>query len=235
MTSFKKILLFAMPLFVAGCGTLVDGQTQAITLSTPGATEATCTLDNGNRYRMAPGETIEIMRSGDDLVVDCYASGNRHLSQRVSSALNEWSAANVANGIVPGVALDRVTGGLYEYPSVIVVDFTTVTKKGYGLPDYHNLDAPNPYDQSIEAFGPSTPKIEQDNSYLKRGLEKRDSRQDANPFSGMSQSSSGNFAPTGEAKSSMTDIPVMTKSLPPVPKGASTEELNRAMNPGVFN
>ncbi len=232
MHVLKKFLILFLPLSVlAGCGTVIDGQTQTITLSTPGATDALCTLDNGNRYPVRTGETLEIMRSNNDLVADCYASGNRHVSKRIPSDYNTWSALNVTNGVVPGVATDHLWGGLYDYPSTVVVDFTGVPAKGFGLPAYHDKDGPNPYDQAIESYAPAEPKLSTDNAYLKRGIEKKNSLKDSNPFSGIGPSAGApEMSPsmeTGGAASSVTPMPV--------PKGSTADELTRSMNPTVFN
>lgn len=206
----------------------MGGQTQRITLETPGAYEAKCTLDNGNRYVMEPGQSIEIMRSQDDLVVDCYASGNRHISKRVQSGYNGWSTANVANGIIPGMSYDRVSKGVNEYPDVIVIDFTGIPTRGFEMPEYHNKEAPNPYEQPIESYGPNTPRIPGDSMYLPRGMEKRDHHMISNPFDSGGLSKEITPEP-GDMKTESS-----SSAAKPDLQGSTAEELTRSANPSVF-
>lgn len=226
MRFLKNITAVSFSVMLAACGTLVGGQTQTITLATPGAYEAECTLDNGSRYSLSSGQTIEVMRSASDLVADCYGSGNRHIVKRIPSTYNDWSTANIANGVLPGMAYDHVAGALYEYPSVVTVDFTGTPAKGFELPEYHNKDVPNPYDTAIEDYGPGTARIPYDNAYMKRGVEKRNPIADSNPFA---TTPSDSFSP---AASAPVNAPAASS---PVPRGSNADELTRSMNPGVFN
>jgi hypothetical protein len=222
-----RFLIFPALWILSGCSTLAGGQMQNITINVLGAPESHCLLDNGVKYRVRANETIEIMRSQSDLEVECFASGNRYKKFTVPSGISDWAAANVLNGVIPGVSYDHFSKGLYDYPPKITVDFTGMPTTGYELPEYHNKDAPNPYDQAIEPYGPSTVRVPKDNTYMKRGVEKRDPNENTNPFS------------TGAPKDApMTDMPApMATPTPaaPVPKGSTAEELNRSMNPHVFN
>ncbi len=230
-----RYLILPLTLMLGACGTIAEGQMQKVTLLTPGATEAECTLDNGVRYKVRTGETIEIMRTQHDLVADCFAIGNRHKQVIFERGINGWTAANVANAVVPGVAYDAASGGLYEYADTLTVDFIGVPTRGFELPDYHNKDAPNPYKQSIEEYSPSTPRIEEDSTYLKRGVEKRGAGAGSNPFATNGSMGGGTPdmmpMPTGSAP---TAAP--TAAAPaPILKGGSADELTRSMNPTVFN
>jgi hypothetical protein len=217
-----RTLILSAALALGACGTIAEGQTQDVTLRTPGATEAKCTLDNGLRYPISTGETIQIMRSFHAMEVDCYAIGNRHKKITIPSGPNSWSAGNVANGVVPGTAYDAASMGLYTYPEIITVDFRGDLTKGFELPDYHNRDAQNPYDQSVEDMGPNYVKGPDGINYLPRGVEKRDIGASSNPFSKNGLSGSA-------GDSSQTPVP------PVVPSGKNAEELNRSANPAVFN
>ena len=235
MRPLKYLFVLSATLLASACGTIIDGQTQKVTLLTPGASEAECTFDNGVRYMVTSGETIEIMRSRSDLVVDCYAVGNRHKQIIVESGYNDWSAANVTNAVVPGVGYDHLSGGLYEYPPVISVDFIGMPTPGFGLPEYHNIDAENPYKQKIEDYGPTTPRIENDSAYLKRGVTKREGGTvNSNPFStygtsGTAQQPAGMTPMPGSGGNPAPTAPA------PVLKGGSADALTRSMNPTVFN
>ena len=234
-----RFLTLSAALLLGACGTMAEGQTQDITLRTPGASEAKCTLDNGLRYPIYKDQTIQIMRSFHPMVVDCYAVGNRHKTITIPSGPNPWSAANVANGVVPGTAYDAASMGLYTYPDVITVDFTSTPSQGYELPGYHDRDAVNPYEQSIENMGPGIIRTPGSDEYLERGVERRDIKLDSNPFAGTplgrapssSSSSSGAPSMTPSKEGAGAASPGASGS----PKGNTAEELTRSANPTVFN
>lgn len=229
MRAFKFASVLSAVVLLAGCASIIDGPTQNVRIETPGATEAECTLTNGVKYRAVSGETLRIMRSHRDLVVDCYASGNRRQQVVVQSTFNAWGAANVTNGAVPGGTYDHLSGGLYIYPDVITVDFVGIPTRGFETPDYMNKDLPNPYKQSIESYGVSTPAIPEDSEYLRRGLKKRDADLSTNPFA------TGGGADMSEMPAPATaDVPAMTPSKPNL-SGSSAEELTRSANPDVFD
>lgn len=235
MRAIKLLPVLSSLVLLGACASIIDGPTQNVRLDTPGATEAECTLTNGVKYRAVTGETLRIMRSHRDLVVDCYATGDRHKQIIVPSTYNGWGAANVSNGVVPGGTYDHFSGGLYIYPEIITVDFVGIPTRGFETPEYMNKDAPNPYKQSIESYGASTPSIPSDSEYLKRGLKKRDADMSTNPFA-----TGGSVAPAGEtvtplpSAASTSSIPAMTPSKPNL-SGGNAEELTRSANPAVFN
>ena len=237
MKNFKLLFALYLATLLPACGSVMEGATQTVLLQTPGAEEVECTMDNGRRYIARSGQTLEIMKSRNDLVMDCYAAGNRHKKIVVESETSDWAAGNVVTGVVPGVAYDHFSGGLYKYPDVIVVDFVGMPTTGFGLPDYHYKDAPNPYNQSIEDYGPSTPRVVRDSTYMKRGLEKRDVGADSNPFA-VAPSTTTAVAPVAASKT----VPAMTPTkesgeaaIKPTLSGNTAEALTRSANPSVFS
>lgn len=213
---------------LGACGTVMEGQAQDVRLVTPGATEARCSLDNGVRYQATTGDTVTIMRTPHDLVAECYASGNRYKKVVFERTLNGWSAGNVVTGVVPGLAYDHISGGLYDYPDTLSVDFTNVPQRGFDLPDYHNKDAPNPYTQPGEVYGAGTPRLETDNRERPRHeLKKLDTtNRSSNPFAPVHPAPAGGGV-TGAA-------PSAAPSASSVPTGSNAEELTRSANPSVF-
>lgn len=231
MSLFKLVPVVLLGLLPAACGTLVSGQTQKVTILTPGATESKCFLDNGIRYAIKGGESATIMRNEKDIKVDCYASGNRQRTITIESEGNTWAMGNVVTGIIPGLTFDHFSKGLYGYPEIITVDFVGVPTAGYETPSYHNKDLPNPYDQAIEYYGPTLPRQESDRYFLKNEVTKK-TRRDNNPFASMSPSANGDDGITPLPGS--TSTPYGTIKPPPVPTGSSAEELTRSANPTVF-
>lgn len=231
---FIKILpVFAALYLVSGCASIIDGPTQNVTLRTPGATEAECALTNGVKYKIQTDETVRIMRSHRDLVVDCYASGDRHKQMIIESDFNGWGATNVTNGVVPGTTYDHYSGGLYTYPEIITVDFVGMPTRGFETPDYQNKDAPNPYKQAIESYGASTVRIPNDTTYERRGVEKRGANLNTNPFAG-DTGNAGNGGGVMPMPAQTPSVPAMTPSKPNL-SGSTAEELNRSANPDVFD
>ncbi len=247
--SFKAVYILPL-LLLAGCGTLIKGQTQDITFIATGVDEAECTIDNGVKYKIKNGETLNIMRSEHDMKVDCYGAGNRHKSFVIPRELNGWSAANVTNGVVPGVTYDHFSNGLYEYPEKFTVDFSGPAP-GYDLPSYHDVSSPNPYDQKIEDYTPGTLRIENDSVYMRRdvgrtgmGMEGNNpfSRAPLNNNSGITSmppvssgpAPSGATAAQGGHLSSPNAAWSPAPITPQVPRGGNSESLTRAMNPTVF-
>ncbi len=240
MNFFKLFSVLSLSLITAACSSLINGQTQEVTLLTPGATEAECSFDNGVRYPITTGETITIMRNEKAIKIDCYASGNRHRMMTIESDGNDWAIGNIATGIIPGMTFDHFSRGLYEYPETITVDFVGVPTTGFETPMYQNKDAPNPYEQPIEYYGPTTPKQESDKYFLKNEVKKK-VRADVDPFSasmgtGSSTSSSGGgdgITPMPGA-TSKTGGAVVNPSSSGSPRGSNAEELTRSANPSVF-
>jgi len=230
----KYLMMISGAVALVSCATIIDGQTQMVTINTPGASESKCYANNGLRYPFYGGQTVEIQRSRNDLVIECYGSGNRYKKKIVESTLNDWTVANVSNGVVPGTAYDVNSGAFWGYPAVIDVDFVGVPTKGFEMPEYHNKDLPSPYDQAVENMGPSTPRVESDRDYVPRKLEKRDaSSMGSNPFSSF-ESNNNAAAPEVTPMPGASASPAPAAPVP-APKGMTADELTRSMNPHVFN
>lgn len=172
----KKLPLacFALGLLSA-CSSAVTGQTQPITILTPGAENAECSLYNEDmRYLVRAGETREINKSDHDLVVECNAPGNRQRIVVVESQLEPATLLNASNAIVPGVAYDHFSRGLYTYPEVVTVDFTGMQASLYPLPDYMSDDLRDADFGDPENMGASTPSLPSDEYDIKPMIRKKD-------------------------------------------------------------
>ncbi|MCI5060363.1 MAG: hypothetical protein MRY79_04745 [Alphaproteobacteria bacterium] len=147
--------IFALSFVLGACASIIDKQTQIVTLRTPGAVDAKCILENPDmRYHIYTDQTVEIMKSPHDLVVRCMAPGNREKTILVKRELNEWVFLNVSNGFVPGAAYDYFSRGGFDYPEEITVDFTGMRVGPYPLPNYHRdgvIDMG--VQQKLERFG----------------------------------------------------------------------------------
>jgi len=190
MHSFKLLKpLFIVPvtLSLMACGTLADGQSHLVTMKTPGAQNAKCIIENQDFKSVAfSGETIRIMKSDKDLVVRCEAPGNRDKAILVQRELNGWSILNISNGLVPGVAYDYLSRGLFDYPDVLTVDFTGVPTKPAEAPKYASDDLRNGNHKGRPVYmGPAEIVTADDYYDVPQRLEKRTaSYNDFSPSSG---------------------------------------------------
>lgn len=162
----KLLAITSSVLLLGACASAVSGQTQNVTLRTPGAENARCYLENEDmKYVIETDQTQEIMKSPHDLEVRCLAAGNREKTIIVKREVNDYVAGNVVTGFFPGAAYDYFSRGGFEYPSEIVVSFSGVPVKAYDLPDYHNTDlGHNNYYNRVERIGP-TEVITEENRY----------------------------------------------------------------------
>jgi len=172
----NRFVLCAFSLLIlSSCASVVDGQIQKVTMLTPGAENAVCTLDNGTvKYSIISNQTIELTKSDNDLIAHCYAPGNRELTKIVEWDFNPWTAGNVVTGVVPGVAYDHFYKGLYEYPAVITMDFTSIPVKPYDFPQHYAPGLDNPNYAVIESYDPTSPKTEADKYKVSPILKKKD-------------------------------------------------------------
>jgi hypothetical protein len=230
---------------LAGCATVLDGTTQKIKFSTPGSDDVRCIADNGLRYSIWANETVSIERSRKPLVIDCYASGNRHIHKVVDSVINSNIAWNVTNAVVPGVGYDNATAAFWSYPDEIVFDFTTIRPPGYPRPVYHSMELKDLTVGNIENYDPSILKKQYELESPYRPMKRRAIIAGGNyiPSSGMPPGGPGAAMPPVPLSPGMPSTaqpgsqpPATMPATPPpaVPRGSTAEELNRAMNPSVF-
>jgi hypothetical protein len=160
----KRIPLLILSLgLLASCSTLIKGETQEVLVTTPGARDAECVLNNGEmNYVAYPPETIIISHRPHDLTVSCKASGNRYRQIVFSKKFSDTEKLNILNGIVPGTMVDYGSGALYEYPKTVVVDFTGTPPHAYPQPSYQKDYEENPGMAGVEEFRPGWPSLMRD-------------------------------------------------------------------------
>ncbi|HPD82819.1 MAG: hypothetical protein R3D88_00950 [Alphaproteobacteria bacterium] len=166
----------AAAFLLTACSTIIDHQTQMITVKTPGAENAKCTLTNEDmKYVAYTDQEIEIMKSPHDLVVNCKAPGNREKTVLVKRELNGWVLVNVANGFIPGATYDYFSRGGFDYPEEIEVSFLHDPIKPYPLPAYmaDELNTNHQYNR-VEYMGPTSPVSEKDRYRVSPELEKKE-------------------------------------------------------------
>lgn len=156
------ILFSALLLLLTGCSYAFDESTQEIEIVTPGENGAVCYMYvDGLRYRVHPPTKTIITKSREDLIIDCLAPGNRRNKVVIEAGYAEHAKQNVLNGGI-GAVWDAASGALYQYPTIIPVDFTNTPIQPMPLPAHNNPDIRQPEDYPLEEFSPSKPRMNDD-------------------------------------------------------------------------
>lgn len=165
-------------LLLTSCAYTFDKTIQPITIKTPGAQGAVCHVYvDGLRHRMKPPQTININKSKEDLIVECLAPGNRAQTVVIEPAVSDNAFLNTFTGIVPGLAWDSASGALYEYPSIVYVDFTNLALKPEPLPAQNNPDIRQPEEYNLEEFRSKQPRLNSDKYAVPVEIQKRQPQQ----------------------------------------------------------
>lgn len=232
----RHILLGLFCLVLSSCGTIEDGGAQKITVETPGANDAVCYISNNHlKYRLfTPGSVVVSKRPGD-LTVNCLADGNRERTVVYSQDINKTTYGNVLTAGL-GAGWDYETGGMFEYPEKIVVDFTNIPSKPMELPNYHKHIKDNPDLYGMEEFRPGRAALIRDAYDTPDQLQRREvlPGQQKDSLSGFTESDG--TADTAEIISS-SDIgkaPSRSSSNSSSNANDTASALTRSMNPNVF-
>ncbi|MGZ9096788.1 MAG: hypothetical protein ACXW30_00645 [Micavibrio sp.] len=142
-------------LILSSCATALEEPVQDLHIDIVGTGEALCDVTQpGRRYRAyAPG-SIRVMKSDDPLKVVCAAPGNRELSVTLTPKMTPMLAANITNGVIPGVTWDYLSGAAHHYPDKVVMDFSAMPPQHYPMPDYQYVIEQNPHIAGMEMFRP---------------------------------------------------------------------------------
>lgn len=104
---------------LSACATIVKGTTQPISINTPGAPGAECTLTSsaiGTKVVKTPA-TIVLDKSQDAIAVTCRKACFQDGVGIVSSNTEAMSAGNILVGGVVGLGVDAVSGAMNKYNS----------------------------------------------------------------------------------------------------------------------
>jgi uncharacterized protein YceK len=118
-------LVIVAGVLLSGCATVINGQSQKISVSTPPTTDATCTLTNsrGSWQVTSPG-TVEVLRSQSNLEAICKKDGwidgkgiNRPIGTRAGTI-------DVFGFGLLGLAVNSATGSDNEYLANFAIDMS---------------------------------------------------------------------------------------------------------------
>jgi len=110
-------------LLLTGCASIVNGESQPVSVTTPPTMGATCTLanDKGKWYiNNTPGSTM-VHRSYNDLIVACEKQGFQPNTRHIKSTTKPMALGNVFFGGFIGAGIDAADGAAYDYPPNIEI------------------------------------------------------------------------------------------------------------------
>ena len=134
----------AMGVALSGCATIIKGEAQTVSVSSPPVWGARCAFFTDTRYYgdvLTPG-AITLPRSGDDMTVVCTKRGFKDTSATVSPDFNFVTVSNVVVGglfgvigLTTAVVIDAQSGANHSYPHTIELPMERMPKPSLTAPD----------------------------------------------------------------------------------------------------
>lgn len=113
----------ALPWLLQGCASIVSGQTQVLSVDTPGCLAARCELSNdkGKWFVSSTPGTVSVNRSYNNLQVLCRKGGTEADPASFASTTKGMAFGNILFGGVIGAGVDVHSGAAYDYPQLLSV------------------------------------------------------------------------------------------------------------------
>lgn len=110
---------------LAGCASVMKGSSQTMSVTTPPADGANCTLTNarGSWTVTSPGSAT-VTRSKTDMQIRCSKAGWQDASATVPAGTEGWTWGNLIIGGLIGFGIDWSTGAMQKYPESVQVPMT---------------------------------------------------------------------------------------------------------------
>lgn len=127
MTAIKLFLpLLSAGALLSGCASIVSGQNQPLSVTTPGCDKASCELhnDEGKWYVPSTPGTVTVNRSYADLVIRCSKDDGPAATASVKSTTKGMAFGNIIFGGVIGAGVDMASGAAYDYPNEVSIPMT---------------------------------------------------------------------------------------------------------------
>jgi hypothetical protein len=102
---------------MAGCASITKGTNQSVSLDTPGAPGATCTLTSeaiGTKVVQTPVAMV-LDKSQHNITVNCKKECFQDAVGLIPTSTEAMAAGNVIAGGVVGLAVDAATGAMNKY------------------------------------------------------------------------------------------------------------------------
>jgi len=116
-------------MLTTGCASIVSGQNQSISVTTPGCSGAACEFNNdkGKWYIAATPGSVTVNRSYADLLVKCSKGDFEPVIQSVPSKTKGMAFGNILFGGIIGAGVDVANGAAYDYPTEISLPYACTT------------------------------------------------------------------------------------------------------------
>lgn len=118
----KLLLSVSLISFLGACSTIVSGTTQPLTVETPYASNASCTLKDSKggiwRINNTP-DTREVRKGDGPMTITCSKSG--FITEKIVMQ-EQFAGATLGNIILGGgigIIVDAASGAAQEYPDVV--------------------------------------------------------------------------------------------------------------------
>jgi len=141
---FYSIIISALAVQLTGCASLIDSATQDVEFVTPGVIGADCRAENKKySYNIYTPDIVTLERSYYPLTITCKAPGYETEIVQMPTEINETTAFNIVNGVIPGMAYDAGSRALMEYPDRIEIYMTPIAVEDETIvPLYEPADVP---------------------------------------------------------------------------------------------
>lgn len=115
-----KYLLVTASMLLASCSSIVKGDTQSISISTPACPNAQCKLQNnqGTYFIGSTPGTVTINKSASALTIECHKGENKEIIT-TDSTTEGMAFGNILAGGIIGAAVDMNTGAAYKYTDLV--------------------------------------------------------------------------------------------------------------------
>ncbi len=112
----------AVSVALSGCATFTTQMHQEITVTTPMADGASCSLQNVRGMWMVttPGK-VQVLKSKTDVQIRCMKAGFQDGYFAEAAGIEPWFWGNFVIGGLLGFSLDWATGSIHRYRTDVVV------------------------------------------------------------------------------------------------------------------
>jgi hypothetical protein len=107
----------------AGCASIVNGDTQSLSVETPPVTGAICSLSNdkGSWFVNGTPGSVTVHKSAKNLLVSCQKLGYPTYAMNVAATVEPMLFGNILFGGPVGIGVDAIDGAAYKYPTNIQI------------------------------------------------------------------------------------------------------------------
>jgi hypothetical protein len=131
-----RLPVVSIALLLSACATITKGTTQAISITTPGVNDATCTLTSsavGTKVVQTPA-TITVDKGQESIVVRCTKECYNDGAAVIASNTEGMVAGNVILGGAIGLGVDAASGAINRYTSDTQIVMTPIPGCGGAKP-----------------------------------------------------------------------------------------------------